>query len=176
MKVAKLKEQKKEIKQKDILVQDEYSIKKILITLGIVLLVFVAFYFITMLVIKPSTSSKEKYDYPVEFNFDLITINHLLDRKESEYYVLASKSDSKVNYNEIYNNYLSKYKTEEDSFKIYKVDLSDSFNNNYIGETNITDNLSELKINEDVLFKIKDGKIEQYFVGSSNILATLSEL
>ena len=83
MKVAKLKEQKKEIKQKDILVQDEYSIKKILITLGIVLLVFVAFYFITMLVIKPSTSSKEKYDYPVEFNFDLITINHLLDRKEN---------------------------------------------------------------------------------------------
>lgn len=176
MKVAKLKDKKIEKNKQLEIPENEYSIKKIIVTLIVLVAIFFLFYFITMLVIKPTKKVKENNNIPVEIDSTLITMNHLLDRKDSEYYVLASKSDSKVNYNEIYNRYLSTYKAKEEALKVYKVDLSDSFNNNYIGETNITDNLSELKVNEDVLFKIKDGKIEQHFIGSTDISKALKEL
>lgn len=176
MKVAKLKDKKIEKNKQVEIPEDEYSIKKIIITLIVLAAVFFLFYFITMLVVKPNKNEKENNNIPVEIDSTLITLNNLLDRKENEYYVLASKSDSKPNYNDIYNSYLSNYKNNENSLKVYKVDLSDSFNKNYIGETNITDDLSELKVNEDVLFKIKDKKIDEHFIGSTNILKALSEL
>ena len=34
----------------------------------------------------------------------------------------------------------------------------------------------EIKLNDEVLFKIEDGKIEEYFVGSKDILEELSDL
>lgn len=176
MKVAKIKDKKTEKNNKIEIPENEYSIKKIIITLVILIVVFFSFYFITMLVVKPHKEVKDNNNIPVEFDSTLITLSQILDRKENEYYVLASSSDSKPNFNDIYNSYLSSYKDKEDALKVYKVDLSDSFNNGYKGETNITDNLNELKVNEDVLFKIKDKKIEKYFVGSTDILKELSEL
>lgn len=176
MKVAKLKN--KNIKQNDKLElkPEEYSVKKILITLGIVIIVFLIFYLITTLVVKPAKKEEQKNDTYVNFDSTLITLDHLLDRKDNEYYVLAIKTDSKVNNYEIYNRYITTYKAKENSLKIYNVDLSDSFNNRYIGESNITDNLAELKVKEDTLFKIKDGKIEKHYIGSLEVSKALSEL
>jgi len=41
---------------------------------------------------------------------------------------------------------------------------------------NISNEISELKLNDETLFKIKNGKIEEYFVGSKEILKALSTL
>ena len=55
--------------------------------------------------------------------------------------------------------------------------LVNAINKTYIGnELNITNNINEIKLNDDVLFKIKDNKIEKYFVGSKEIIKELSNL
>ena len=176
MKVARIKEKKVEKNNKIEISQNEYSIKKIILTLVIVAAVFFLFYFITILIVKPNEKTQDENKTPVILDPTLITLNHLLDRKENEYYVLASKSDTKPNFNDIYDGYLSDYKNKEEALKVYKVDLSDSFNDSYKGETNITNDLGELKVNEDVLFKIKDKSIVEHYIGSTDIIDALSKL
>ena len=84
MKVAKIKEKKVEKNNKIEILENEYSIKKIISTLVIVAAVFILFYLITMLVVKPSKEVKDDNSNPVILDATLITLNHLLDRKENE--------------------------------------------------------------------------------------------
>lgn len=176
MKVAKIKNNKKE---EIIPIKEEYSVKKILVTIVIIIIIFLAFYFITTLVIKPINNKQN--NSAVVIDSTKILLNHLLDRKEEEYFVLATKPNqttiNKINYSEIYNNYIRDYKSKENPLQFYMVDLNSALNKNFIGEnTNITDNLSELKLNDEVLFKIKNGKIDEYYVGHSEIIKKLSNL
>ena len=174
MKKAKLARNSKKQEEKEI---ETYSIKQLLTIILIVLLVFVVFYIITTFVVKPLSSSNN--DTTTVIDSDKITFNNLLNRKESEYYVLATKASlynsygSKVNYIEMYERYISDYSGD---LKFYRIDLDDALNKNYIGDENITDDLSKLKVNDEVLFKISDGKIENYYVGSQSIVKALSSL
>ena len=175
MKVAKIKNNKK---QETVLDNQEYSLKKILITLITIIIIFLCFYFITTLVIKPIENKKNEVNV---IDSTKILLNHLFDRKEEEYFVLAIKNNkssiNKINYNEIYNNYIKDYKSKENALEFYTVDLNSALNKNFISEnTNITDSLNELKIGDEVLFKIKDSKIEEYFIGHSEIIKKLSSL
>ena len=50
-------------------------------------------------------------------------------------------------------------------------------NKAYISDkNNITDDLSELRVNDEVLFKIKDKKIVEFYIGSKDILSALKKL
>ena len=149
MKKAKLKNNLE--KHQKPVVENEFSIKKLLVTIVILVLVFAIFYFITTLVIKP-TVEEQNDEVNTEADSSKIIFNHLLDRKEKEYYVLAtmkSKYLDQINYDTLYNKYISDYSNSEDSLKVYRVDLDDS---------------------------LKDGKIEHYYVGNTEILDALSEL
>ena len=180
MKTAKLKKNKKKETTKP--VQNEYSIKSMAILVAIITIVFLGFYFITMLVVKPV---EENYDENniTEIDSSKITLGNLLNRKESEDYVLCVKeslyenSYNRINYTEIYDGYIKDYNEEESVIPFYRVDLDDALNKPYVGEQlNITDDLSSLKLNDEVLFKIKDNKIESYYVGNSDIVKALSNL
>lgn len=171
-------------KEKTEIIEEEYSIKKMLTIVFIVAIIFAVFYFITTLVVKPQTDNdNEDNTTPAVIDLTKITLNSLLSKSEKEYFVLATKkltnsgAHNEISYKEIYNNYISKYKNDENAIKFYYIDLDDAMNKNYIGDqTNITDDLSKLKINDDVLFRIKNGKIDKYYVGSENITAELSSL
>lgn len=180
MKVAKLKKVKEE-KQKPI-VEEQYSIKKMIIIILILCLVFAVFYFITTLVVK-NNKNDETTNQIVEIDSNKITVGQLLNRNEKEYYVLATKQslypslNTEMDYKELYNNYISSYEELENPLPIYRIDLDDVLNKNYWSEElNITDNLTELKLNDEVLFKIEDKKIEKHYVGSSEILKALKDL
>jgi len=181
MKKAKIvkKTQNQEINN----INDEYSIKTLLLIILIIVLVFTIFYFITSLVVKSSQKVNNKNNTVTEIDSSLITLNHLLDRSTEEYYVLATMGslydnfDSKINYMELYDKYINKYNTNEDSLPIYKVDLDDALNKNYVSDKlNISNTLDELSLNDEVLFKINDGRIEKYYVGSEKIIEALSSL
>ena len=176
MKKARIVIENKKEEIKDI--EDSYSIKNLLLIILIIVIVFVAFYFITTLVVKPS---KQNYSNKiVEIDSEKIILNQLLNRKETEYYVLAIKESNytdQMNYVEIYDKYIKSYISQENSLTFYRADLDDALNKNYISDSyNISDNLEQLKLNDDTLFLIKDSKIESYYIGSSEIVKTLSEL
>lgn len=179
MKTARIRNNNKK-EQKEVITEEEYSMKKMVIIIVSLIVVFLVFYFITTLVVKPVKQNNTD-NTRTEIDSTKITLNHLLDRKESEYYVLATKSSlySKlnVNYETIYNQYITDYKKEENALTFYKLNLDDALNKSFIGEeTNITDNLQELKLSDEALFKIKDGKIDSYSIGHSEIVKTLSSL
>ena len=177
MKTARIKKTNKE---KEKLTQEEYSIKKLLILIISITVIFFLFYFITTLLVKPTL---EKNDSVEQTDSSEISLNHLFDNKETEYYVIAIKNNIKtssltnVNYAELYEKYISDYTAKEGALKFYTVELDASINKNYLGEKmNITDNLSELKLNDEVLFKISNGKIAEYYVGKTEIIKVLSNL
>ena len=179
MKVAKKKKIKE--KKKKELVQEEYSIKQVIITVLIVCAIFVLFYFITTIFVKPNNNLNNTH---TETETNKITMGQLLNRKQNEYYVLATKKSlykeiySDMDYQGLYNSYIENYESKEDALNIYYVDLDDALNKNFYDsdKLNITDDLSKLVVNDEVLFKIKDGKIEKTYVGSEKILDKLSRL
>ena len=178
MKKAKITKQK--IKQEKQIETSEYSIKNLIIIIASLVVIFVVFYFITTLVVKPQENDLENNEVSeFDFSFTKILMNHLLDRDEKEYYVIATKKSesNKTNYKVIYNNYISDYKNQENSLTFYCVDLSETINKSYLGEeVNISNNITKLKITDDTLFKIKNGKIDEYFVGNKDIIKALSGL
>lgn len=176
MKKAKLvKNTKKEEKE---IQKDSYSLKSFLLIILVLVIILGIFYFITTLVAKPVNPIENDNGVTI-IDETKITLNNLLNRKEKEYYVLATKeNDNKeANYQTLYNNYINEYKKQENSLKIYNVNLGDALNKGYVSDKlNISNNLSELKVNNDILFRIKDNKIEEYFVGNKSILEKLSTL
>ena len=66
------------------------------------------------------------------------------------------------------------------SQEIYRqtiIELDNALNKKYYSEdSNITNDLLELKLNDEVLFKIKDGKIEKTYEGKDKIIEKLSKL
>ena len=174
MKKAKLLKQskKKEIKSNN----EGYSIKQLSIIILVLTIVFVIFDFITTLIVK--NEKGESLNSSTQIDSTKIIMNNLLDRKESEYYVLAYKESlyknySKANYTTIYNQYISDY----NDLTFYRVDLDDALNKNYFSEeSNIVSDLKELKVSDEILFKIVDGKIEEYYEGSGSIIEALSNL
>lgn len=175
MKKAKLiKNNKKE----QMVENDTYSFKKLLLIIIVLSVLFGVFYLITYLLVDPKEKNETDNEI-VEIDETLIHLGNLLNRKEKAYYVLATKKseNNKTNYQELYNQYIKKYSENEESLKFYNVDLDNVINKTYIGEElNITNNINEIKLNDDVLFKIKDSKIEEYYVGNSEILEALSKL
>lgn len=175
MKVAKLR--KVEEKKKPVEINDEMSIKNLIITVIIILLVLTIFYFITTLVVKPLVGTKKPA--PVQFDSSKITMGQLKTRSEKEYYVLALKESnhmnlySDLNYTELYNNYISAYSKKDGSLKFYRIDMDDALNSSYWGDTF---DIKTLTINDDVLFKISNKEIVDYKVGSTNILNYLKQL
>lgn len=175
MKKAKLiKNNKKE----QVVENDTYSFKKLLLIIIVLSVLFGVFYFITSLLVDP-IEKNETDNEVIEIDESLIHLGNLLNRKEKEYYVLATKKskNNQTDYQNLYNQYITKYTENEESLKFYNVDLDNAINKTYIGEElNITNNINEIKLNDDVLFKIKDSKIEEYYVGNSEILEALSKL
>jgi len=176
MKKAKLIKTNK--KQQEIIEKDSYSLKKLLLIVLILVIIFGIFYFVTTLFINPVNGNNTNNSIN-EINSTKITLNNILNRNSEEYYVIATKKsdNEKVNYIQLYNNYISEYSSKENAKPFYSVDLSDALNKTYIGEKlNISNDITKIKLNDEVLFKIKNAEIEEYFVGSSEILKKLSNL
>lgn len=159
-----------------------YSLKNFILIILILLVILGVFYILTTLLVKPVKQNNTDNSV-TKIDHTKITLNNLLNRSADQYYVLAIKeslykgANSNINYTQLYNNYINEYSSLENSLPFYKVDLDDALNKNYIGDKlKVSNEISKIKLNDEVLFKIKDGEIDEYFVGNSEILEELSSL
>lgn len=171
----------KKVEPKIIENDEAYSIKNIIKILSILVCLFFTFYTITFFLVKDRKVNNDNVQSVIDTS--KIIMSQILNRNEEEYYVIATKpslySSSYVdtNYINLYNNYINTYKQKEDALMFYYVDLDSALNKNYFGNSlNIVDDISELKVNDEILFKIKNSKIEKTYIGKSNILDKLSRL
>lgn len=146
---------------------------KFVTTLAILLLVFVISYFlIGLFYTKEIDFSKKDDDTKDEVSVDNTTImlGQLLEQSEEEYYVLIYDTTDEVL---SVSSWLSVYSSKDDALKVYKVDSSKKFNQNYIvseGSNPSATNLSELKVVSPTLIKVKNKSISEYIEGEDNIV------
>lgn len=135
--------------------------------IGFLVLFFVVLYLITGLFItkdlkwfdKKKTSDNDNNSTYV--NNKILAVNSL-NQKEEEYYVYyydSSKEDSDVG------SIMDSMETE-----VYRVDLSDAFNSNYIGEVSgVVDDVSDLKVTDPTVIKVVSSNITEFYGGVEDI-------
>lgn len=179
MKAAKIRKSKE---KKVEMVNEGYSIKSMVKIIISILVIFGIFYGITVLIVEDKEVPELKQESVLDSS--KITVGQLLSRKEKEYYVLAHKESLyetsgyvESSYLDIYELYIREYINKEDSLEFYYIDLDNALNKKFYSEKlNITEELEELSLNDEVLFKIKNGKIEKTYVGKDKIISKLSKI
>lgn len=153
------------------------EIRKLLIIIGAVCAIMLVFYFITDGVVK-NKKDKPKEETPEvkidpEIDYNHILMGSLFDQKEDSYYVLAYTEDD--SFYPIYEAYLEKYNKLEDHLKVYRVNLSDGFNKNYIADESYLDgsNINSIKVTGTTLIRIEEGYIYLSFEGVDEIIGRL---
>ena len=169
MKKAKINNSKKNNKKEELVENNEISVRMGVITVVILIVIFVGFYFLTDYLLSKRTNTTVK-EPTVTTNTNDITFTNLLKQKESEYYVLAILESDKDN--------TTKYERYAKGLsKVYYIDMTNSFNKNHIGEeTKVGENVKDIVISDTALFHIKGGKIEKYYVGYEDITEYLISL
>ena len=166
--------QLKKIVKKANKTEEQQEIKKFLIILLIVVLIVVGMYFLTKDVVKNKEDKKEETKTEVTFDYSKIILGELLNRPYDEYYVLIYNSkDPKVN---TYSNFVSTYKANEKSLKIYIADLNDSMNEKFYSKEESNPkakSISELKLSDLTLIKVKNKQITKYVENQDSIKAEL---
>jgi hypothetical protein len=160
-----------------VIVQDE-KMPNVIRTLAIVLLIFLAFYGVTVLITSLSRSkSNDNNDStdntPVEIQYDEILAGETFNVNRSEYYVLFFDFNS--NASKSINAYVSTFKTNHPTDKLYTVDLSKGFNKSYLSDVSnsSTQTVADLKVKDATLIKISNGANVRYLEGKEAIKEAL---
>lgn len=151
--------------------------KIVLIVTGIM----IVFYGITLLATNKADEKLEeqknndKQPVKTEIQYDNIMIGSMLNH-DGTYYVLIEKEDDNrlIEYDSI----ITTIKASEDAPTIYKANLTDVFNKNYLGKEQnyYVDDLKDFKVTGTTLVKIKDGKIDSVNDSYDTIKTKLKEL
>lgn len=162
MKKAKLNNSKRINKKEEVVNTDEISFKKIVIVMLSIIVVFVAFYFLTEYLIgKKKTTVTSTEQTQVEDNE--ISFSNLYNQNDTTYYVLAVLNTDKNK--DMYSTF------ESELSPIYYIDMNDAFNKSHMGDVDVvTENVKDIVISDTTLFVIKDKKLESYHVGYDNIV------
>lgn len=149
-------------KMKNVKTEEQKEIIKFLIILVVVVVLVVGIYFFTKKFVTKEDEKKEEITGTVNYNVTIV--GELLNRPYDEYYVLAydSKGTKAGQYQGIYSNFTS---SPASTTKMYYIDLANKLNEEYRSseETNPkATSISELKLGELTLIKVKDGKIVKY--------------
>ncbi len=141
------------------------------IVLGVVIALVVGVYFISKLFVLDKSLFEINYEVG-EINHERAIVGTIFNRPEKEYYVMAynEKDASAVYYSAI----STKYSQQENALKVYHVDLENTLNAKYyVGAEEASNknatNVSELKLKDLTLMKVKNGKIIKYFENISDI-------
>ena len=143
--------------------------------LGLIVITFIAFYFVFAVLNGEITFGKKGKEEPVIQNVEIIA-GETFNRPETTYYVMMYRfdSDESIKLSAFYD----LYKATNGSNKIYVVDLAKKFSSNYITENqkeiNIK-NVDSLKVVEStpILIKVENGTGISYSLGLEQIEKTL---
>lgn len=147
-------------------------------TFAIVLLIFLAFYGITVLITSlPKSKSNGNDDsadnVPVEIQYDEILAGETFNINRNEYYVLFFDFNSNVS--KSINAYVSTFKSNHPTSKLYTVDLSKGFNKSYLSDVSNPNvqTVADLKVSNPTLIKISNGVNVSYIEGKEAIKEAL---
>ncbi len=166
------RKQRRKSKDKSIYnIESQESIKKLIITVAIVLFILVLFYLITILVnnSKMGLDTKEKETETTSIQYSEILAEDTFLMPTDEYYVLFYDFNGP---SAVYYDYLfEQYKDSKRNY-IFKVDLGSGFNKNILSDdTNKNvQKASDLKVKEATIIKISNGKNVKYIEGDSQVI------
>ena len=179
MKQIRKIEQKKEEKKKqpkkikDVTVNDDNEVARLVkLVIGVVVFVLV-FYAITALL---TNKDKKSEDKKTEIQYTEILVGELWSQKGS-YYVFASKMEDDQT-EKLYEAYLELYHSKHTNDSYYIIDLRNVFNRNYVAEeSNLSvGNHSEIRFKGDTLLKVVDGAITETYEGREAIINHLNSV
>lgn len=151
-----------------------------LIKIVLVLVVICAiFYGLTIIITKfqkTSVPDRTKETTPAVIQYDEILIGTMLNQVRDEYYVLIQKDDDQ--YQSLTSYYLQKYKTKQNAWKVYTVNMNSVFNQFHVAETSNLrpTNIGEFKVSQVTFVKIKNHQIEEVYEGMDEVENKLKEL
>lgn len=136
----------------------------VFILIGIIVVVLIV-YGVSKLLIKEEDDSKTDEITTGEIDYDIVSIGTMLNRNISEYYVIIYDIDDTQAV--LYSSLINSYSSSEGAKKIYFCDLGNKLNANYyVGEDGTSNpsakTISELKLGNLTLIKVKNGKIVKY--------------
>ena len=107
-------------------------------------------------------NKKESEEETTNNIMNRILASDSLNQRETSYYVYyydSTKEDEEVN-EAIYDLIET----------VYRVDLSDDFNANFVGDpSGIVSSIEELKVSDPTVIRVEDGKITNFYSGSEEI-------
>jgi len=149
--------------------EEQQEMIKFLVVLIVVILIIVGVYFFSKAFIKEEVKDLVYETGTVRNNVAIV--GTILNNPEKEYYVLAydtTKPDASS-----YSTYAGYYTGNQDgALKIYYLDLDNGLNKNYYVEEKSNPKatkISELKMLDGTLIKVKNGKIVKYIEGIDSI-------
>ncbi len=168
-----MKKQNKSIKKEKIVyTNSDTDYKKVLKVGFIVLIIFVAFYFLTIyLTSRPDTSNnlvnKETTDY---IQYEKILAGESFNMKDQDYLVLYYDETSSELKSE-FTTMITTYKEKEEHLPVYIVNTADAINQQFVGEESNTSpsQVTDLKIKDSTLIHFTDKEVIDYIEGKDQI-------
>lgn len=174
------KQETKQVKTKkikNVTVNNDNEVGKLIRIILIVILVFAIFLGITYFVTNQGKKKNNNDNQQTNIQYTEILVGEIWN-KGGEYYVLAGKEDDQ--YLSLYSTYLDLYKQNINTSSIYYVlNLDSVFNKKYFDENGsnlYTENPSEIRFKDATLLKVKDGKVLEAYEGKDSILIYLEQL
>lgn len=149
------------------------ELKKLLIFIFIVVIVFAVFYGLTMVVIKNKKNNQETEQENTTIQYEQIMIGNMYKQNEEQYYVLVEMPDDQniTSYERNRYSYISK----DNSLKMYIADLSKAFNKKYIGTSSNFDDKFPI-FSQSTVLKIENDIIVEAYEGFDQINNLFSKL
>ncbi|MDD3392885.1 MAG: hypothetical protein PHE54_05025 [Bacilli bacterium] len=166
---------KNKMSQREISTSEVTNLTKMFGTVGAVVAIFIIFFGITYLV-KKEDEVKSPENETVAIQYDDILVGQILNRLDSNYYVLVVAKDD--NYEGLYDKYIDEYDSESDAYKFYKVLLGEGLNTNYIAEESnlLVTKVSDLRFKTTTLLVIENSSVKKAIETKDEIVTYLEEL
>lgn len=156
--------------------KDIKQIKEFIVVALIIAVVFIVVYLLTLGANKIGWFDPH-YTKPAvsaaEISYEDILAGTILTRSDYEYYVAIA--DFEEDFTMYLESLIDDYRKKEGALTLYTVDLSEGLNSYLISKESSTlvNNVKDLKINDQTLLHIKNGKVTESFVGIDNIETVL---
>ena len=152
---------------------NELKPKTLFVILGSLVILFVILYLITGLFItkdfslgkKNNNTSSDDSTNSSSVSNKILAVDSL-NQSDDDYYVYHYDSSDQ-------NDNISS-SVDSLSNKVYRVDLNDGFNSNYVGDVSgIVDDISELRVISPTIIKVSNGRIIVFYSGSEEVNSIL---
>ncbi len=172
------KSKPKKIKQEKYRSEEQLEMIRFIRILIIVIIIILGIYFFTRIFVTKdllNNNDEEREITEGTVNYTRTLIGSMLNKPEEEYYVIIYNSeDIRSIY---YSGIVSAYENNEEPLKVYYADLNNELNKKFYNSENSNlnvDDISELKVGNLTLVKVKNGQIAEIFANEEDIATELA--